>query len=100
MNDVEENSGEILEIKEVYNFLTIKNRNNLEAEEVDDNNDSIETLMPPKQGAVSCCDSGKTLRERMSLVTYVSKLDAVSSSKSELTQCCTKSTKTLTVTVS
>ena len=84
MNDVEENSGEILEIKEVYSVLTIKNKNNLEAEEVDDNNDSIETLKPPKQGAISCCDSGKTLRERMSPVTYVSWPDTVSSSKSEL----------------
>ena len=72
MNHVEENSGEILEIKEVYNILTIKNTNNLEAEEVYDNNDSIKTLKPPKQGAISCCDSGKTLRKRMSLVTYVS----------------------------
>ena len=84
MNDVEENSGEILEIKEIYNFLTLKDKNNLEAEEVDDNNDSIETLKPPKQGAISCCDSGKTLRERMSPVIYVSWSDATSSSKSEL----------------
>ena len=72
MSGVEENSGEILEIKEVYNFLTLKDKNNLEAEEeIDDNNHSIETLMPPKR-AISCCGSGQTLEEPMSLVTYVS----------------------------
>ena len=81
MNDNEENSGEILEIKEVYNVLTIKNKNNLEAEEVDDNNDSIEILKPPKQGAISCCDSGKTLREHMSPVINVGWPDPVFSFK-------------------
>ena len=47
---MKKNSEEILEIKEIYNFLTLKDKNNLEAEvEIDDNNHSIETLIPPKR---------------------------------------------------
>ena len=73
---LKKNSEEILEIKKIYNFLTLKDKNNLEAEvEIDDNNHSIETLIPPKR-AISCCGSGKTLEEPMPLVAYWNYPDA------------------------
>ena len=50
-------------------------------EEIDDNNHSIETLMPPKR-AISCCGSGQTLEEPMPVVAYLKYPDLQSDSLS------------------
>ena len=56
---MKKNSEEILEIKEMYNSQTLKDKNNLKAEvEIDDNDHPIETLISPQreQSAVVALD--------------------------------------------